>query len=248
VGDRVEVHFDPNNKYTRVKKPRRTHGFEVLFEDEHVVVVNKPAQCLTVPTSNRETNTLIGRVASYLAKGRRRTAIRAVQRLDRGVSGVLVFAKSELAYVGLRRQFECHQPEREYLAIVAGRLTTAEGTFRGLMMTDKSLRRRTSRRSKTGELAITHYRRERIIGNTTLVRVRLETGRRNQIRVHFADAGHPVLGDRRYQPARAKHPRWRSNRLALHALSLEFHHPQTREQLRFEAPVPDAFKRFLKSK
>jgi 23S rRNA pseudouridine1911/1915/1917 synthase len=66
--------------------------------------------------------------------------------------------------------------------------------------------------------------------------------------VQFADAGHPVLGDRRYQPARAKHPRWRSNRLALHAFSLEFHHPQTRERLRFEAPVPDAFKRFLKSK
>jgi 23S rRNA pseudouridine1911/1915/1917 synthase len=246
IGDTIEVRFQPGQRYAPKKPAPRNLGFDILLEDEHVIVVNKPANCLTVPSPNRESNTLIQRIADYLKRSTRRrwAGVHAVHRLDRGVSGVLVFAKSAQAIESLRQQFRWHEPDREYLAIVAGRVEPAEGTFRSHLATSRSLQRYSTHNAKAGELAITHYRVEKLMKDTTLVRIRLETGRRNQIRVHFAEAGHPVLGDPRYERQRARHPRWHARRLALHAVALSFDHPITGERFRFEVPVPEEFRRF----
>jgi 23S rRNA pseudouridine1911/1915/1917 synthase len=202
-----------------------------------------------VPSPNGESNTLIQRISDYYTRGNRgrRVVVRAVHRLDRGVSGVLVFARHDDALRGLRRQFESHSPSREYRAIVAGVIATPQATIRSYLATSKSLTRYSTPDPEQGELAITHYRVLATGKDYSLLRVHLETGRRNQIRVHLAEAGHPVLGDQRYAPERAAHPRWRHARLALHAELLAFTHPCTGEECRFESPLPEEFTEFLQS-
>lgn len=247
LGDVVELRYDPEQNYSPKKKPRRPIGFDVLFEDEHLIVVIKPANCLTVPTPKRETNTLIQRVSHYLTPygQRRRSPALGVHRLDRGVSGVLVFAKTDEAQSLMRSLFEAKKPEREYVAIVAGHPRPAAGTFRSYLASDKNFKRYTTKNENVGQLAITHYKTLETRSDVSVVSVRLETGRRNQIRVHFAEAGHPIVGDRLYGYKEAQHPRWTTTRLALHAKRLGFTHPLTGEELLFEAPLPKEFRKFL---
>lgn len=250
AGDTVELRYDPEQRY-RPKKAipeDRDFGFTVVFEDAHQVVVEKPAELLTVPTHFRETDTLIQRVTNYLSRGRQEGRAFVVHRLDRGVSGLLVFGKALAMAERLRDQFEQRKPEREYAALIAGVPDRFEGTFRSYLTTDKSLTRHSTARAADGELAITHYRVTRVLDKASLVTVRLETGRRNQIRVHFAEAGHPVLGDPRYRKDEARHSRWTWKRIALHAGLLAFTHPVTSEELRFESPLPLEFEKFLKGR
>src|SRR5207253_1439162 len=144
---------------------------------------------------------------------------------DRDTSGILVFAKDTRTAERLIEQFKAHEPRREYVAIVAGRLPEG-GTFESRLVTDRFLNQRSTRDADRGKHAVTHYRVVEFLPDTSLVKVVLETGRRNQIRVHFSERGHPVLGDRRYQSRLAEHPRWKAARLALHARSLGFSHPE----------------------
>jgi 23S rRNA pseudouridine1911/1915/1917 synthase len=242
--DRVEVRFDPRQRYHAISRPRANLGFELIHEDRHLLVVNKPADLLTVPTPRGETNTLLDRVSEYCRRTGGRRAW-PVHRLDRGVSGLLLFGKSAETAQTLRDQFAEHKPEREYLAIVAGRVADREGTFESYLATDKALNRFSTDDRSIGQLAITHYEVAQYAREATLVRVWLETGRRNQIRVHFAEAGHPVLGDPRYEPEQARHRLWRYRRIALHARRLGFEHPQTGQPMRFESALPPEMERFL---
>jgi len=130
-------------------------------------------------------------------------------------------------------------------SIRSGMPDRIEGTFRSRLITEKNLSRRSTKKPGEGELAITHYRVSRVLDGASLVMVQLETGRRNQIRVQFAEAGHPVLGDPRYRPDEARHKRWPHKRLALHAAMLAFAHPVTGEELRFESALPMEFEEFL---
>jgi 23S rRNA pseudouridine1911/1915/1917 synthase len=248
-GDVVVVAYDPERKYAEKPLAAANAPFKILFEDEKLLVVEKAAHLLTVPTPKRESNTLVHLLQEYVSRGlKRRRRVEVVHRLDRGVSGVLVFAKDGATAEMLRDQFAATKPEREYTAIVAGRMEASEGTFDKNLMTEvKTIHRFATARPDQGERAVTHYQVVRRLRNTTLVRVRLETGRRNQIRVHFADAGHPVLGDPRYSPERAKHPRWHPRRMALHAACLGFTHPHTEKPLRFASPLPPEFTEFLAS-
>lgn len=246
AGDRVELRYDPNQRYHPKPKPKKKLGFELVYEDQHLIVVGKPPELLTVPTTRRERNTLLARVESYVKHvGKARGAF-TVHRLDRGVSGLLVFGKSQDVMRQLKDQFELNKPEREYVAIVAGQMEQPKGTFESLLATDKDLNRFSTLDEKIGQRAVTHYRVVAQLNGATLVQVRLETGRRNQIRVQFADAGHPVLGDSRYKPELAAHPRWPHERLALHARLLGFEHPVTGVPLRFELPLPPELDRFLR--
>ncbi len=243
LGDAIVVRHDPHTRYHEPPPDRANSAFRTVFEDEHLIVVDKAAAILTVPTDHGEKNTLLGALNVYLARRRGRATV--VHRLDRGTSGLLVFAKNPRIANELISQFRVHKAEREYAAIVAGVLQEPTGTFSTRMGTTKSLQRYSTEDEDEGEIAITHYRVERLLTSATYVRVRLETGRRNQIRVHFADADHPVLGDERYRTDLSYHPGWRANRLALHAAILGFDHPRTKESLRFESPLPDEFERFL---
>jgi 23S rRNA pseudouridine1911/1915/1917 synthase len=245
AGDRIELVYHPGQRYHPVNKPRRNLGFDIVYEDQHVIIVNKPAHLLTVPTRKGETNTLLDKVSEYARHvGHVRQAYNA-HRLDRGVSGLLAFGKSQEVSQAIRDQFALHKPEREYIAIVAGHLQKQEGTIRSLLATDKDLNRFSTEDEDVGQLAITHFKVSEPLFDTTLVSIWLETGRRNQIRVHFAEQGHPVLGDPRYEPELAAHRHWPASRIALHARKLAFEHPETGELLRFEVPLPDEVVRFI---
>jgi 23S rRNA pseudouridine1911/1915/1917 synthase len=248
AGDRVELRYDAKQRYHPTPKPRKDLGFTIVFEDKQLIVVEKPAELLTVPTRREETNTLQHKVDAYVRHVSKGRGAFAVHRLDRGVSGLLVFGKTQEIVRQLKDQFAASKPEREYVAIVAGRMQQKEGTFESLLATNKDLKRFSTDDESIGQLAITHYRVVAPLDGATLVQVRLETGRRNQIRVHFAEAGHPVVGDPRYEPELAQHPRWPHQRLALHARLLGFEHPVTGQALRLESPLPIEIENFLRTR
>jgi len=245
VGDVVSILFDPTRRYKEKKRRWDDRTFRIAFEDEHLIVVDKAAGTLTVPTDNDERNTLVERVSIYLSHSRGVREAWVVHRLDRAVSGLLVFGKQEAVADLLIEQFKQQKPRRIYAAIIAGEISADEGTFRSHLATGKNLDRYSARQSKTTETAVTHYRILRRMSDTTLVEVTLETGKRNQIRVQFADAGHPVLGDPRYKTKQAVHRRWIRSRIALHAKSLGFEHPVSGEVLTFESPLPAAMQKFI---
>ena len=244
-GDEVGVCYDPQQGYRQKKKKWTDRTFAIVFEDAHLIVVNKSANVLTVATDHAELNTLVNRVSHYLKHTSQHREAFVAHRLDREVSGLLVFAKSPAILKLLQDQFKQRKPERVYIAIVAGNLKPATGTFRSYLKTGDNLDQFSTRNESEGQLAITHYRVLKELQDATVVEVKLETGRRNQIRVHFAERGHPVLGDARYQREIATHDRWPLKRIALHATSLGFAHPVTGEPMHFEAPAPNSMKRFM---
>jgi 23S rRNA pseudouridine1911/1915/1917 synthase len=145
----------------------------------------------------------------------------------------------------LIEQFKAHKPDRVYIAIVSRLLRRNTGTFRSYLGTGKGLKEYSIGDPTRGKLAITHYSVQKKLKDTTVVEVRLETGRRNQIRVHFADHGHPVLGDPRYGRKKSAHSGWPETRIALHARSLGFEHPAAGAPLHFDTPLPDVMIRFI---
>jgi 23S rRNA pseudouridine1911/1915/1917 synthase len=249
AGRTVEVTWDPKRRYS--EKPKapsvRSRAFRVVFEDDHLLVVDKSAGFLTVPTVKREKNTLVDEIARYLSKSDRITR-RAylVHRLDRDTSGLLVFGKSTAVGEALVEQFAEKKPEREYVAVVAGNVVEDRGTIESRLATDEDLDQYSTDDPDEGKLAITHFTVVERLRGCTWLKVVLETGRRNQIRVHFAERGHPVLGDQRYEVQRARHDAWPHARLALHARVLGFVHPKTGARLRFEAPLPSEFEQLKK--
>jgi 23S rRNA pseudouridine1911/1915/1917 synthase len=248
AGDVVEVRYDMHRRYHERLQPR-SRSFKLVYEDEHLLVVEKAAGVLSVPTTKHEQNTLVHELARYVSKGPRiRRRISIVHRLDRETSGLLVFGKSHTVAERLKMQFSQRKPEREYIAIVYGRLEQDEGTIKSHLATARDLDQYSTPDPEKGKLAITHYTVQKRLKNATVVKVQLETGRRNQIRVHFAEQGHPILGDSRYRPDLALQPEWDKKRLALHATVLGFRHPVTNKPLRFVSQLPSAFGRYMKGK
>jgi len=205
-----------------------------LHVDRHVVVVDKPSGVPTVPFDEGERRSLVQLVSREL-KGQR---LHVVQRLDAGTSGVLVFARTELAREVLKAQLQTHSMEREYLAVCHGRIDRPT-TFRSFLVADRGDRRRGSaRRGEKGRLAVTHVEPREPLRGATLVACRLETGRTHQIRIHLAEAGHPLLGERVYVKGFPGRP-LPSPRLALHAHRIAFDHPGGGRRMTFVSPLPD---------
>ncbi|HKI99170.1 MAG TPA: RluA family pseudouridine synthase [bacterium] len=244
AGERLELRYDPARRYRGKPKARSSAAFRLVHEDPYLLVVDKAPGVLTVP-NHGETDTLVDAVRHHLGRGRKQAPrVFVVHRLDRETSGLLVIARTPDVAHALKAQFAAHKPERVYQALVAGTVREDAGTFRSRLATDPSLNQRSTTHPDAGKLAITHYRVTARVPGATAVEVRLETGRRNQIRVHFAEAGHPVLGDPRYEPERARHPRWKTRRMALHAAVLGLTHPVTGRTLRFESPTPPEMSAF----
>ncbi|MCA9134293.1 MAG: RluA family pseudouridine synthase [Planctomycetales bacterium] len=244
VGDEVEIDYAPQPAKLPRAKAKMQGRFEVVHDDEQIIVVNKPAGLLTVPTPKREPNTLQSQIRKWLDRNQPGATATCVHRLDRGVSGLLVFAKSYAVADQLRSQFAARKPKRRYAAIVHGQVAAEQGTFKTYLATDDALNRYSVQDPAAGELAITHYKVKEQWADATLVQVQLETGRRNQIRVHFAEVGHPIIGDPRYRPELAEHPLWPLKRIALHAETLGLVHPDSGEELQFVAPWPQEFRDF----
>lgn len=242
VGDEIEIDYAPQPIVTPSKKSKKQDRFEVVHDDEAIIVVSKPAGLLTVPTPKREGNTLQSQVRKWLERQQPGSHAICVHRLDRGVSGLLVFAKSHEVADAIREQFAARKPDRRYIAVLQGEMTERSGTIRSYLSTDEALNRYSVENESQGELAITHFQVKDCWSGVTLVQVKLETGRRNQIRVHLAEAGFPILGDPRYSPRKAEHPMWPYKRIALHAETLGINHPVTQEPLLFSSPWPQEFR------
>jgi 23S rRNA pseudouridine1911/1915/1917 synthase len=229
AGDFIDV----GSKAMEVRLPP---GLGLLHEDADVLVVVKACGLLTVPTERDPEETAQAYLNEYL-RAKRHGRVHVVHRLDRETSGVLVFAKNFHARESLKEQFAEHSVERLYVAIVEGKLDPPSGTIRSFLREEKSLRMKSVKGDPEARLAVTHYRTVHSGNSYSMLEVRLETGRKNQIRAHLSEAGHPVIGDQFYGS--------RSNpisRLGLHAQLLGFRHPTTGQRMTFSVPIPREFR------
>jgi len=250
--DAVEVTFDPDMAYSALPRPSRSADmpFELMWEDKHLVFVNKPAGLLTVPAEKHHDPCLAEALTDhYRRRGFKRFHLFIAHRLDRYTSGVLVFAKTPEALNGLKNIFEEHHLRRIYIAVLVGELPENAGTLSDKLVERKSLRMsvvpdnaKTKTELKGARLAVTHYRVLERLPGYTVVEVKLETGRRNQIRVQFAERGFPLLGDQVYGT-----PSELLDRQALHAELLGFRHPITDETITVTAPMPADMENALKA-
>ncbi len=211
--------------------------FAVAYEDEHVIVVDKPAGVVVHPARGHRDGTLAQALAGRAAGGEDPWRAGIVHRLDRNTSGLLVVAKSDLVHRGLKEALARREIRREYLALVEGRPPSRSGTIEAPIGRDRRVRILMSVHSDANapKEAITHFEIERTLPQSTLLRVRLQTGRTHQIRVHMKAIGHPVCGDPEY----GHKDLYGLKRQFLHAARLAFAHPVTGEGIDLGSPLPD---------
>src|SRR5438552_6570863 len=237
TGDQIELTNPPPEK---IETRPEAIPLETLFEDDDLIVINKPAGMTVHPGAGHREHTLVNALLHHCLTlpgigGKERPGI--VHRLDKETSGCLVAAKNDQAHRGLAIQFAARSVEKIYLALVAGKLRKTAGIIEERIGRHPVDRQRMSVTSSRGRAAKTEYRVVRSSGKMSLVECQLHTGRTHQIRVHLHHLGHPVLGDKVYAPKLAKdYPRQ-----MLHAWKLGFQHPCTGEWKNFEAPLPEDF-------
>jgi 23S rRNA pseudouridine1911/1915/1917 synthase len=217
--------------------------YEVVFEDEYLLVVDKPAGVVVHPAAGHATGTLSQALAARGGAGGDPLRPGIVHRLDRDTSGLLVVAKSDAVHRALQELIRTRELEREYLALVEGR-PAASGTIDAPVGRDRVERKRVSIRTDSPREARTHFETEEALPRTTLLRVRLETGRTHQIRAHMAAIGHPVCGDVQYGGG-ASGARLGLTRQFLHSACLRFGHPITGAKLACESKLPADLRRTL---
>jgi 23S rRNA pseudouridine1911/1915/1917 synthase len=205
----------------------------IIYEDESLIVIEKPPGILTMATENEREKTAYAFLRARAKSRRPPEKIFIVHRLDREASGLIVFAKTIQAKDYLQSQFKDHTAGRVYTAVVEGRVTPDEFTIRSFLDENRAYRVYSTSKRGAGKLAITHIRVLKRKPKTSFIEVRLETGRKHQIRVHLAERGHPVVGDKFYGTGAV-----RSSRLALHGGHLEFRHPATGKRMAFDSPAP----------
>ena len=211
-----------------------------MHEDKDILVVVKPSGLLTVGTDRDKSRTAHYLLNDYVRKGdpKSRNRVYVVHRLDQDTSGILIFAKSEQAKKFLQENWE--HTDKRYLAIVHGCLTPKEGTISTYLAENSAQRVYSTLDPARGKLSLTEYAVLKEAKGLSLVEIHLLTGRKHQIRVHFAEKGHPVVGDRKYGDGDLI-----SKRLALHARSISFIHPFSKKQMTFETEMPEDFVRLL---
>jgi 23S rRNA pseudouridine1911/1915/1917 synthase len=245
-----------------VPEPTQAHNepqdipLDIVFEDEHLLVVDKPAGLVVHPAAGNLDGTLVNALLHHCAGklsgigGVARPGI--VHRIDKDTSGLLVVAKTDVAHEGLAKQFAAHSIDRRYLAITSGVPKASQGTI------DAPLARSPTNRKKIaivaadrGKRAVTHWKRLEVLDDAALVECRLETGRTHQVRVHMASIGHPLLGDPVYGRSGKRHSKLLSDlgfhRQALHAAELGFVHPVTKHRLSFSSPMPPDIQELMRA-
>lgn len=236
AGDVVAIRTDRQAMQLGTNQP----GLEIRFEDAHLLVVEKPTDLLSIATETERENTLYRQLTDALRERRPRSGERIwiVHRLDRETSGLMVFAKTLDSKRALQTGWD--EADKRYLAVVEGEMAKSEGTFESYLNETNPFKVFSARPSDDTRRAVTRYVVRECNRHRTLVELRLVTGRRHQIRVHLADAGHPVVGDAKYgavtDPAK---------RLALHASHLAFSHPSSGERMKFESSLPRELARLM---
>lgn len=225
------------------RKPRFSRELTVIYEDDAVVVVNKPAGLLAVPVEGSDTPSALSLLIAELKPQKRRAYV--VHRIDRFTSGVLLFAKSQMDRAALIRQFLDHTPVRQYSAVVRGHLSAKEETLVHYFRREGQFQILSTAKDRKAARAELRYSAERPLRDATLVRATLVTGLQNQIRVQFSAIGHPVIGDRKYHKKEASESR--IARVALHAARLQFVHPRSGETVSIDCELPPDFKSLIQS-
>jgi 23S rRNA pseudouridine1911/1915/1917 synthase len=240
-GEPIEVRAD-----APTPAPPAPEGFRLVFEDGHLMIIEKPQGVSSVPYERKESGTALDLIRDAWRRQKRpatATPLYTVHRLDKDTSGLLCFAKTRLAERGLHRIFQQHLAEREYLALANG--TIESGRIESWLVADRGdgLRGSTQRRGE-GQRAVTYVEVVERLPGATLCRVRLETGRTHQIRIHLAERGNPLVGETVYIRD-LKRPPLAAERLMLHAATLGFAHPVTQRPLTFRAEPPQDYLQVL---
>lgn len=237
VGDTVSVLIDFEEDNSNIVASNIP--LNIIYEDDYLLVLNKPANIAIHPSILHFDNSLSNGVKFYFDKLGLKKKIRIVNRLDRNTSGIVIFAKNEYIQECLIKQMKTNEFKKEYLAIAKGILESKSGTLNfPIARKEGSIIERTV--SSDGDSAITHYDVVKEFNNLSLVHIVLETGRTHQIRVHFSHIGHPILGDTLYGS-----PSELINRQALHSYKLTFIHPVTKKVVSLEAPLPNDIKNII---
>ena len=234
-GSTVEVNF------TRPFVTFRNRRMQLVYEDEHIIVANKGYGLLSMGNDKIKEGTAYSILRDYVKDQDPRNKLFIVHRLDQHTSGLMVFAKTMQAKDGLQHNWNNMVRRRQYVCVVEGKLDPAEGTVKSYLAENSKFLVYSTDDPKEGKPAMTHYSTIKSANGYTLTEVKLETGRKNQIRVHMSDLGHPIAGDRRYGAKTSP-----IHRLALHARTLVFIHPITRKLMEFETPVPASFASMVK--
>jgi len=227
--------------------PAQDIALDILYEDEDVLVVNKPKGMVVHPAAGHYTDTLVNAVMFHCKgnlsgiNGILRPGI--VHRIDMDTTGALIVCKNDMAHQSISQQLKDHSIKRRYRAIVHGEIKEPEGTIDAPIGRDPNHRKRMCLNAPNGKPAVTHYKVLKRLQDYTYVECRLETGRTHQIRVHMTSLGHPLLGDEVYGNRKSK---FHLQGQTLHAMILGFEHPRTKEYMEFEAPLPQYFSHLLK--
>ncbi|MEG0796436.1 MAG: RluA family pseudouridine synthase [Odoribacter sp.] len=233
-GDEIDVFFDKS------AIPFSHPLLNILYEDQSLIVINKMSGLLSMSSERDKEKTAYRILSDHVKKTTPHSCVFILHRLDRDTSGVMMFAKSQEVQEILQKNWDQMILERKYVAVVEGQLEKEFGQIKSYVAENSAyiVHKATA---ETGKLAITNYKVLKVGQGCSLVELELETGRKNQIRVHLQELGHPVVGDKKY--GATSNP---IHRLALHAFKLRFIHPLTREEMNFELPIPNRFKLLLK--
>ncbi len=224
----------------KIERVEETFGMRILFEDEDIVVIDKDAGLLTMANDKEKVRTAYSILSQHVKKQHPKNLIFIVHRLDRETSGVMLFAKSEKVQALLQKDWNNTIQQRTYCAIVEGIMARNEGKITSWLNENKAMVVYSSLKPGDGQEAVTNYKVARTFENFSLVELNLETGRKNQIRVHMKDMGHPIVGDKKY--GAKTNP---IGRIALHAKILEFDHPVKGKRMKYDVPLPKKMSAFL---
>lgn len=216
---------------------KKSEKLDIIYEDKNLLVVNKPAHLLTIATADEKINTLYHKAFEYIKKKNKNNKIFIVHRLDKDTSGIVLFAKSQELKEMLQNDWNNLAATREYIAVVEGKVDK-KGTIKEYLAENKALMTYKTTPDK-GKLAITHYEPLKGTKGQTVLKVSIDTGRKNQIRVGMMNIGHPIIGDKKY--GSTKNP---LRRICLHASKLVLTNPMNKQTYTFEAKTPQEFKIF----
>lgn len=234
----MEVKVNVSRPFVVLKHPR----LQLVYEDDDVIVINKGYGLLSVGTqSHKKEESAYDILREYVKRQNPANKLYVVHRLDRDTSGLMMFAKTEEAQENLRHNWNNMVLDRLYVALLEGYLKEDEGYVKSRLMENSQFVVYSTENPDEGKLALTRYKVLKRAHGLSLVEFSLDTGRKNQIRVHASEMGHPIMGDRKYGAKTS-----RLNRLCLHARTLRFAHPITRKDMRFELPVPSRFMNAVK--
>lgn len=233
-GQKVEISSN------RVSPEQKFREYNIVYEDQHIIVIDKMAGLLSMATENEKRATAYSLLSRHVKKQDRGNKIFIVHRLDRETSGLMLFAKSEEVKNKLQETWNETVIERTYLAVVEGPVEKQEGTITSYLAEDKVFKMHSSPHPGSGKEAITHFSVIKKNNAYSLLKVNLETGRKNQIRIHMQEMGHNIVGDKKYGATTSP-----IKRLGLHAQQLSFIHPVTGEKMNFETKIPRVFLRLF---